>query len=99
VMGHVYAHKTKLLDSAGGFTPIPLMVLFDAASEDDALSDHDAFDSLRSLFVTTSVALAQSAVTTAVRGKAFASMTIERPFTIVAAPGHDQGAIVLWEVT
>jgi hypothetical protein len=93
VWGNVYANKELLLDSAGGFTPTPLPILYDVAEE---LGDHEAFDDLRDLFVAKSLHLAQQAIAKAARGKPFAAMTLGEPFTIVGTPGHDEPSVKLW---
>jgi hypothetical protein len=95
VMGSVYAGKQRALDSQGGFTPLPLPLLFDAAEKDEELGDHPAFDDLRAMFVERSLELAKLAIAAAVKRPAFTAMRRAEGFRITAVPGHDEPPIVL----
>jgi hypothetical protein len=87
VMGNVYAGRTLLLDSTGGFTPIPLPALHAAEAFDD--------DALTELFMAASIELAKRAVAVAVEREPFRAMTTARPFQITATPGHDVPRLTL----
>lgn len=89
VMGNVYAGRTLLLDSCGGFDPTPLEILCDALADTPELGDHDALGELAHLFVATSLERAARAVAIATRGAPFAALSTARPFDFVATPGHD----------
>jgi hypothetical protein len=89
VMGNVYAGRTLLLDSCGGFDPTPLEILCDALADTPELGDDAALGDLEHLFIATSLELAARAVTIAARGGPFAALSTARPFDFVATPGHD----------
>ena len=89
VMGNVYAGRTLLLDSCGGFDPTPLEILCNALADTPELGEDDALGDLEQLFVTTSLELAARAIAIAARGAPFAALSTARPVDFVATPGHD----------
>lgn len=95
VMGNVYAGRTRVLDSAGGFEPEPLSILCDALADSEELRDSEVFDGLKELFVLESIEIAREAVASAVQSTAFAALRTARPFEVLAIPGHDRRKLLL----
>jgi hypothetical protein len=96
--GQRYVGDQLVLDSTGGFTPIPLPILVAAALDDPDLDELAAFDDLRVRVMGSSLELAARAVTIAAAGNAFAALSTARPFRFIATPGHDEPEIVLLEL-